>query len=157
MVEAVLALLLATASLGLALGSLRVQRRLRREIPALLFSAEVLQSEATRLQRIERQLAEAQRLTEAVVSGGTRTVRAIHRGIAAIPFGILEAIPATRDATRVVRLSHDLIADAVYGGIAVVNRGVGHGLRAGLDAGRPEPLADPVAVPPPVSEPRALK
>ena len=156
MVEAVFALGLAAASLGLALASLRLQRRLRREVPALLFRAEVLQSEATRLQRVERQLAEAQRLTEAVVSGGTQTVRAIHRGIAAIPFGILEAIPATRDATRVVRLSHDLISEAVYGGIGLVNRGAGHGMRAGLKAGLPEPLP---AAPPdsPGMEPRALK
>lgn len=157
MVEAALVLALAAASLALALASLRLQRRLRREVPLLLFRAEVLQSEAARLQRVERQLADAQRLTEAVVSGGTQTVRAIHRGIAAIPFGILDAIPATRQASRVVRLSHDLISDAVYGGIGMVNRGVGHGLRAGMKAGLPRPLAEGEAPPPPDIEPRALK
>lgn len=156
MTEALLALGLAAASLALALASLRVHYALRREVPDLLFRAEVLLSEASRLHCAERQLIEAQRLTESVVSGGAMTVRAVHRGIAAIPFGILEAIPATRDAARVVRASHDLISDAVYGGIGALNRGVGHGLRAGLKAGVPQQAPQARATPP--AEPsRALK
>lgn len=136
MIEPLLALALLLATLGLAIGTLWVDRDLQRA-GAALFRAEVVQSEATRLQRAERQIADAQRLTETVVAGGAHTVRAIHQGIAAIPFGILEAIPVTRDTTRVVRATHDLIAGAVYGGIGLVNRGVGAGLRAGLKAGLP--------------------
>lgn len=156
MIETGLALALLAVSLGLAAAGWWLQSQLRRKIPDLFFRAEVLQSEALRLQRTERQIADAQRITETVVSGGTRTVRAIHRGIAAIPFGILEAIPATRDVTRIVRTSHDLISDAVYGSIQAVNRGVGHGLRAGLNAGLP-PGAPEAGLAPPGSEPTALK
>ena len=137
MIEAVLALLLLVASLAVAVGTLRLDGQLR-VVRGLVFRAEVLESEALRLQRAEQQLAEAQRLTETVVAGGTQTVRAIHQGIAAIPFGILEAIPVTRGTTRVVRATHDLIAGAVYGGIGAVNRGIGAGLRAGLKAGLPD-------------------
>jgi hypothetical protein len=137
-IEALLALVLLTASLGVAIGTLRLGRGIG-VVRSLLFRAEILRSEACRLQRAERQLADAQRLTENVVAGGTQTVRAIHQRIAEIPFGILEAIPVTRDTTRVVRATHDLIAGAVYGGIGMVNRGVGAGLRAGLKAGAPEP------------------
>jgi hypothetical protein len=118
------------------MGTLRQGAALR-PVRVALFRAEVLQSEAARLQRAERQLADAQRLTETAVAGGARTVQVIHQGIAAIPFGILEAIPATRDTTRLVRATHDAIAGAVYGGIGAVNRGIGAGLRAGLKAGLP--------------------
>ncbi len=148
MTEALLVLGLTTVSLALALATLRMRYALRREVPDLLFRAEVLQSEASRLHCAERQLVEAQRLAESVVSGGARTVRAVHRRIAAIPFGILEAIPATRDATRIVRASHDLISDAVYGGIGALNRGVGRRLRAGLKAGVPQQAPQALAVPP---------
>lgn len=136
MIEAVLALLLLLTSLAVAVGTLRLDGQLR-AVRGLFFRAEVLESEALRLQRAEQQLADAQRLSETVVAGGTQAVRAIHQGIAAIPFGILEAIPVTRDTTRVVRATHDLIAGAVYGGIGAVNRGIGAGLRAGLKAGLP--------------------
>ncbi|TDU30739.1 hypothetical protein DFR24_0093 [Panacagrimonas perspica] len=156
MIEAGLALGLLAVSLALAVAGWRLQSQLRRRLPDLFFRAEVLRSEALRLQRSQRQIADAQRLAETVVSGGTHTVRAIHRGIAAIPFGILEAIPATRDVTRIVRTSHDLISDAVYGSIQAVNRGVGHGLRAGLNAGLPPAAPDP-GLGPPGSEPTALK
>lgn len=103
-----------------------------------------IQAESQRLQLADRQLADAQRLSEAAVSGGTSAVQAIHKGIAAIPFTILESIPVTRDTTRIVRASHDLISDAVYGTIKAVNSGIGAGLRAGLEAGvkKPKPAAE---------------
>ena len=128
---ATLALLLATPLS--VLGLLQLDDAARHAARAIR-RAETIQAEAQKLIRAEQQLAEVQRLSEAAVSGGTQTVRAIHRGIAAIPFGILESIPATRDTTRLVRKSHDLISDAVYGSIGAVNRGVGAKLREGLKA-----------------------
>jgi hypothetical protein len=93
-------------------------------------------------QRIEQQrrIAETQQLTETAVDVGTQAVRQIHFGIAAIPFGILESVPATRDTTRVVRQTHDLIANAVYGTIRGVNRLSGQAARGALGiraGGRP--------------------
>lgn len=138
MIEAFVAaaLLLATAALTVAerRSSAALAHQARR-----IEAARTVQAEAQRLHVAERQLSDAQRLSEAAVSGGTLTVRAIHKGIAAIPFTILENIPVTRDTTRIVRISHDLISDAVYGTIDAVNRGVGAGLRAGLDAGANKP------------------
>ncbi len=82
-------------------------------------------------QRIEQQrrLAEAQQLTESAVDLTTEAVRKIHFGIASIPFSVLEAVPVTRDTTRVVRQTHDLIANAVYGTIRGVNRITGMATR----------------------------
>ena len=85
-------------------------------------------------QRIEQQrrLAEAQQLTESAVDLTTEAVRKIHFGIASIPFSVLEAVPVTRDTTRVVRQTHDLIANAVYGTIRGVNRITGMATRGVL-------------------------
>lgn len=79
-----------------------------------------------------QQLLEAQEFLESSIHGTTATVRAIHLGIAAIPFGILEAIPVTRDTTKVVRGTHNLISDAVYSSISVANRAGGVLARKGI-------------------------
>jgi len=71
---------------------------------------------------IRAQIASGQAIAENVVEGGTSTVRAVHKGIASIPFGILESIPVTRDTTRVVRQIHDVISDTVYGSISATNK-----------------------------------
>lgn len=120
------------------IGLLQLTEAMSKAARAVL-RAETIQAEAQKLLRAEQQLAQVQRLSEAAVSGGTQTVRAIHKGIAAIPFGILESIPATRDTTRLVRKSHDLISDAIYGSIGAVNRGVGAKLREGLQSGAVTP------------------
>lgn len=127
-----LALLLASLALALALPALGFGLRATRDA---LFRAEVVQAEGLRLMHAEQRLADMQRLTESAVGGSTMVVRAVHKGIASIPFTILESIPATRDTTRVVRITHDLISDAVYGTLGAVNRGVGAKLREGLQSG----------------------
>ena len=138
MAEGVIALMLALGltTVLLALGA--ALWRLQRQLPALRgdsLRARIEIVEAARLQRAQQQLEQAGRIAETALGSGTEAVRLIHRGIAAIPFGILEAIPVTRDTTRVVRHTHDLIAGAVYGSIQAVNRGLGAGLRRQLQGG----------------------
>lgn len=79
-----------------------------------------------------QQLLEAQEILESSIHGTTATVRALHLGIASIPFGILEAIPVTRDTTKVVRGTHNLISDVVYSGISVANKAGGNIIRKGI-------------------------
>ncbi|MES0872421.1 hypothetical protein [Sinimarinibacterium thermocellulolyticum] len=90
--------------------------------------------------RIEQQqrIAETQQLAETAVEAGTEAVRRIHFGIAAIPFGILGALAVTRDAARVVRQSHDVIADAVYGTIRGINKLTGQAARGALGIHDPD-------------------
>ncbi len=83
-----------------------------------------------------RRLAEWQEVTESGIDGGTRAVRAVHQGIAAIPFEILDAIPATRDTSRVVRNIHDFAADNVYAAISAVNQLLGSGSRRLIEGRR---------------------
>lgn len=127
------ALLLAAIGLSVSL-ALRVWRQDR----AITGLADDLRRSGALLlelrQRIEQQrrLAEAQQLTESAVDLTTEAVRKIHFGIASIPFSVLEAVPVTRDTTRVVRQTHDLIANAVYGTIRGVNRITGMATRGVL-------------------------
>ena len=79
-----------------------------------------------------RRLRAAQRFTEGAVDETSRTVEDIHRGIASVPFEVLDRIPATRDTARIVREVHDLTSGTVYGSIRGINRLLGSGLRSGL-------------------------
>lgn len=117
----------------LLLGSLgaqlyRMRRRLDRAEQQIL-SVAVLQHEWVLQQRSQQQLMALQGSAEAGIEGTTRVVQRVHQGIAAIPFEVLEAIPATRDTARLVRGVHDLTSAGVYGSISAVNKGVGRGLR----------------------------
>jgi hypothetical protein len=97
--------------------------------------------EARRQAENLRQLEQAQALAETVIGSGTATVRAVHKGIANIPFGILEAIPSTSLSAKAARKTHDAIADAIYGGIHGANRLFGEATRRKIRP--PEPDDEP--------------
>ena len=103
---------------------------------SLLLRSEAMLADAARRLPRNVDLAEASALAEDAVEGGTQAVRFVHRGIAAIPFAILEALPPARPAARAMRMAHDLIAGSVYGAISLANRGVGRVLRG---TGQPVP------------------
>lgn len=86
------------------------------------------------LQRLKNDdLRRLQTASETLVDGGTELVKGIHMGIANIPFGVLEAIPATRHTSRLVRGIHDLTSNTVYGSIKGTNKAIGAGVRLGLE------------------------
>lgn len=87
--------------------------------------------QAERLAALEK-LCDAQATAEHVLAAGGSVVREVHKGIAAIPFDVLAAIPATRASSLVVREVHDTISDGVYGALSGINKAVGRGLRKGL-------------------------
>lgn len=78
------------------------------------------------------QLLDTQEKIEDTIDIATTTVRTVHKGIAAIPFGILEAIPTTRHTTKAVRVTHDLISDMVYSGIKIANKTSGKIIRKSI-------------------------
>lgn len=119
-----LAGILAATTVAAGVAAYRVDRRLFQSANLLLRSESRL-AELRRVREGQLDLDDAQELVE----GGTRLVQGVHRGIASIPFRILEALPPTRPATRVVRITHDLIAGSVYGAISLLTRGVGRVLR----------------------------
>lgn len=112
-------------------------------LKAALHRAEAAgQEQAARIAGLE-QLRESQQLTEHAVATGTALVREVHKGIADIPFSVLEAIPGARQPVKAVRGLHDAISEGIYGAIAGLNKAVGRELRKGLQA--------PAAGSPPVS------
>ena len=128
-------------SIAVALMSLRAQRKLG-VLRTRLHRAATYHAEGARFIEGRELLAKLQAGTEGVVEGGTALVRGIHHGIAAIPFSILEAIPATREPTRLVRGIHDLTANSVYAAVAAVNRVLGTQLRKGLQVPREGAVGD---------------
>lgn len=131
----VLALLALAVAATLIAG---MQRRLR-EVQRQQWRSEAALSEMQLVAQIKAQFAAGQVLAENVVEGGTSTVRAVHKGIAGIPFGILESIPVTRDTTRIVRKIHDAISDGVYGGISATNKALHQAARHAASRSR-QPL-----------------
>ena len=113
-----LALVVLAIAAGLIVDTQRRMRRVQRQ----QWRSEAAISEMQLVAQIRSQLATGQVIAENVVEGGTSTVRAVHKGIAGIPFGILESIPVTRDTTRIVRKIHDAISDGVYDGISATNK-----------------------------------
>ncbi|MGN6609393.1 MAG: hypothetical protein ACTHMS_20580, partial [Jatrophihabitans sp.] len=83
-----------------------------------------------------------------VVNLPTAATRLGHETIAAIPFTVLENIPATAETSRVVREIHDEISGAVYDIISGTTRGITGALRRGFTGSpkRPEPDAVEQAV-----------
>ncbi|MBY8964626.1 hypothetical protein KHP57_02840 [Algiphilus sp. NNCM1] len=120
---------------GLWLGQQRfAQDHDIRELSRDIAAAAARYNEAQRMRMQRQRIGAVQQLAETAVDGTTRGVQELHRGIASIPFDILEGIPETRATTRIVREVHDVTADTVYGGIRGVNRLLGKGLRRGIRA-----------------------
>jgi hypothetical protein len=141
-------LLLLLLTLALAGGGLLLQRRSAGELEALHLAMRrvaVTFLEASRAEQQLEDLRRKQEMAEKTVHFGTSAVRTLHQGIASIPFGILEAIPVTRDTTRIVRAVHDGISNVVYDSITGTNRLLGGLLRQNLKpkAARPETEQDP--------------
>ncbi|HWY24196.1 MAG TPA: hypothetical protein VNX47_04715 [Nevskia sp.] len=116
---------------GLALAqtrAVREQEELRRAMQRL--AAAML--EQARAEAQLQTLRDIQQAAEMGVALGAQTARSIHMGIAAIPFGILDAIPVTRHPSRLVRTVHDQISGVVYDSISGGNQLLGSALRLGL-------------------------
>lgn len=130
-----LLLTLAIATLLIGVGTLAIawqQRALRLQCESHLLHVSSQQAELLLLADNQSQLLEAQEKLEDTIDTTTAIVRTLHKGIAAIPFGILEVIPVTRHTTKVVRGTHDLISDVVYSSISIVNKTSGKVIRKGI-------------------------
>jgi len=78
-------------------------------------------------------LHDVQHVAEYTVDTGAVTARYLHRGIAKISFGTLESIVAIRATTRIVRETHDLVSNFVYGSIREANKAAGRHVRGAID------------------------
>ena len=133
--EALAALLLIAAGLvSLALWHSKKAARQIKTLEAELHRAEVAgQEQAARIAALET-LRDSSQLAEHAIATGTAVVKEVHKGIADIPFSVLEAIAATRAPAKVLRGLHDSISEGVYGALGNLNKAVGRELRKGFEA-----------------------
>lgn len=136
-------LLILLASIGWALWRALASRRLLATLAENLDRAEVLgREQAARLAALQL-LQDRQQLAEHAIATSTAVVKEMHKGIADIPFSVLEAIPGARAPARLLRGLHDSISDGVYGALGNLNKAVGRELRKGMPLGESsEPAAD---------------
>lgn len=135
LLSTVILLILTFISLLISASTLRVvwqQYHLHQQCKSHLLHVSCAKKERQLLMKQQAQLLETQAQLEKTIDVTTSTVRSIHKGIAAIPFGILEAIPVTRQTTVVVRRTHDLISDVVYSSINIATKTTGKVIRKGI-------------------------
>lgn len=140
-------LLIAAAVVALALWHSRKAARQIKALEADLHRAEVAgQEQAARIAALES-LRDSSQLAEHAIATGTAVVKEMHKGIADIPFSVLEAIPATARQAKLLRGLHDSISDGVYGALGNLNKAVGRELRKSVPLGD-APAAETPALPP---------
>lgn len=134
-------LLLAVGLAAWALWRGRKAARQLQQLEADLHRAELAgQDQASRIAALET-LRDGQQLTEHAIATGTAVVKEMHKGIADIPFSVLEAIPATAKSAKALRGLHDSISEGVYGALGNLNRAVGRELRKGVPLAETPPQA----------------
>lgn len=145
LLSAGLLLTLAMASLLISVCTLSIiwqQQNLHEQCKSHLLHVSSCQKERELLIKQQAQLLETQEILEDTFDITTSSVRTLHKGIAAIPFGILEAIPITRHTTIVVRRTHDLISDVVYSSISIATKTTGKVIRKGIGASSRKDIID---------------
>lgn len=146
--ESLVALLTVIAAL-LVWALLRSRRSAARvaALDAALRHAEAAgREQASRIAALEA-LRDTQQLTEHAIATGTAVVREVHKGIADIPFSVLEAIPAARTSAKALRGLHDAISEGVYGALGNLNKAVGRELRKSVPLQEAPPTAAPAPEP----------
>jgi len=153
-----ISLLLALSTTAGSLVLLVSARRLERSATGLRVAvqrARVEHTERARFIGSREAVAEGSDLASAVVTVPTAVVRFSHEAIAAIPFTVLENIPATAETSKVVREIHDEISHVVYDVIEGTTRGIAGMIRRGLSTPAPQGRQRPRPTPSPRSEPPA--
>lgn len=149
-----LLLLLAAVLATVAVWRSRRASRLLKTLEEDLRRAETAgQEQAARIAALET-LRESSQLAEHAIATGTAVVKEVHKGIADIPFSVLEAIPATAKPAKVLRGLHDSISEGVYGALGNLNKAVGRELRKGVPLADASP-ATPAALPETPAQPAA--
>ncbi|WP_043114033.1 hypothetical protein [Solimonas soli] len=137
-IELALLALLGTAGAGAAL-AWRVGRQLAAlELAITAAEARGREQEARLTALVDWR--DGQELVEHAADTGVSMVKAVHMGIADIPFSILEAIPPTAVPTRVVRQVHDAISEGIYAALSGLNKAVGRELRKGIGSKPAAPI-----------------
>lgn len=109
--------------------ALRLAQRagaVQRELESTIVRTSAARRERLRFASTRHAIAGTAENAAEAVQLSAATVQAGHEVIAAVPFGLLEAIPATRAGTKRVRSVHDDASGGVYRAINVASSAVGN-------------------------------
>ena len=150
LISLLLVLLCGLLTVLAALDLLR-QRRAIEQLRGAVVRQRAYRAERERFRAARDQFAGTGDLAGDLINLPTAATRKGHETIAAIPFTVLENIPATAETSKVVREIHDEISGAVYDIITGTTKGISDVIRRGLTgapanggptAGRPRPRRD---------------
>lgn len=110
---------------GLLVATLVQQRRQRDGLVDVLRQVRRLVEQIREAELRKTELVEKQQVAEKAIDAGSIGVETVHKAIAGLTFGILEAIPATRATSSRVREVHDASAAGSYEAVRKLNREVG--------------------------------
>lgn len=135
------ATLLILAATFAVVSTVRVTGIRMQELESTILRTAAARSERRQFGDTRSAIANAAEGAAEAVQTTSATLQLSHELLAAIPFGVFEAIPATRTGTKRVRQVHDETADGVYRAISVVSGAVGDVVSARLK-GRPKTPSD---------------
>jgi len=70
-------------------------------------------------------LLEQQELVEKTVKTGAETAETVHKAVADVAFGVMDAIPVTEEVSKLARGLHDGIAGSIYSTVRTSNTQIG--------------------------------
>ncbi len=132
------AAVLVVATVFVARAALRADGA-QRELESTIVRTSAARRERARFATTREAIAGTAESAAEAVQFSAATVQVGHEVIASIPFGVLEAIPATRAGTKRVRSVHDETAGGVYRAINVISGAVGNVVSRKMKGTEPPP------------------
>ncbi len=82
-------------------------------------------------------LAENARLVAKGIDQGSLIMQGGHKVLSEVTFGLLQLFPVTREHAKIVKDTHNLISEGLYGAFRVVSKQVGDNIAESMKAERP--------------------
>lgn len=82
-------------------------------------------------------LAENAKLVAKGIDQGSLIMQGGHKVLSEVTFGLLQLFPVTREHAKIVRDTHNLISEGLYGAFRQVSKQVGNNIAASIKAERP--------------------
>lgn len=83
-------------------------------------------------------LAENAQLVAKGIDQGSLIMQGSHKVISEVTFGLLQLFPVTREHAKIVRETHNMISEGLYGAFREVSKHVGGNIAAKLKEGKPK-------------------
>lgn len=134
-----ISLQIAIAGLGVAVALFIIGRIRHAEARVRALRLEVMDrkttAQAAKLNAIL--LAENARLVAKGIDQGSLIMQGGHKVLSEVTFGLLQLFPVTREHAKIVKDTHNLISEGLYGAFRVVSKQVGDNIAESIKAEQP--------------------